>query len=1181
MAIFVSETQQHLEAVSLFLTEVQQLAPHYSLPTPALLRALHTLKGSANMADVHPVAELMGPLEGLVKDLYNFQQAVDWPLVQLLADSAVALYGILPALEAGDENASLKELPDLLARIDESRERLLAPQVAEQPVQVPEVAAVTDATPAPAEPADSRAPLLALMTDGLQGLVSAQQLFSHWRDSGEQPELEPLVKECDELSRAAGKAGEQPLADLSAKLGDALQVADLSAAGHRPPVVNTFASAHDALLAMIDAVAADQQSVAADEQLQALDALTNEMHRQPAESETAAAAEASQQQIQTDEPVDQPEAEPQELADDDIAEQQPEPEPVAEWQAEESPTATEGAVVAEESDDAALPGDDQETVAAEPAAEEETDLEQMGVEFEAAAAVPPEPVEPSEPVDAPAPAQQPEPTADDSQFDMEVLAIFLEETGELLETIDNSVYSWREEPAVSTWPDEIKRALHTFKGGARMAAQDELGDLSHDFESWLIESQQRATGDDGFFDELQGKLDQLHAGVRKLGESMSGTESQPEQSESDTGESPQFAGVAAELHKVVLPQLMTNDSDVKPPEEMVKVSAGLLDNLVNMAGETSISRGRVEQKISGFGFALDEMNTTIRRLQDQVRRLGIETEAQIIFRREQIEASSSNEEFDPLEMDRYSKLQQLSRSLMESASDLQDLKNTLGQNAKETETLLVQQGRINTDLQEGLMRSRMVPFGRLVPRLRRIVRQVSSELDKQVELDLINVEGEMDRSVLEKMLPALDHMLRNAIDHGIEDGDARQAAGKPEQGVISIDLAREGGDILIKLSDDGRGLDIDAIRKQAIKQGMMASEANLSDHEVVQFILEPGFSTSETVSHISGRGVGLDVVNAEVRQLGGAIAIRSEAGVGTEFQVRLPFTVSINRALMIEIGDDSYALPLTSIDGVVRLSPQQLEHFYNNPQLRYEYGGSEYSIRHLGSLLHDGVPPRISSEEQAIPLVLVRSEQQSYAVQVDRLVGSSEIVVKTLGAQFSTVPGLSGATVLGDGRVVVILDLLALLRTQRSTATTKVQWVEDAAASDAGSNVPSVMVVDDSVTVRKVTSRFLEREGFNVLTAKDGADAMRLLRDHDPDVMLLDIEMPRMDGFEVASRVRSMGRFQQLPIIMITSRTGEKHRERAAALGVNHYLGKPYREEDLRDAIDELLTVPAKQADPV
>ena len=613
------------------------------------------------------------------------------------------------------------------------------------------------------------------------------------------------------------------------------------------------------------------------------------------------------------------------------------------------------------------------------------------------------------------------------------------------------------------------------------------------------------------------------------------------------------------------------------PQEMVKVPAPLLESLVNLAGETSISRGRVEQQVSEFAFTLEEMDSTIVRLRDQVRRIGMETEAHVMFRQEQIEAMSTaetEEGFDPLEMDRYSQLQQLSRALLESASDLKDLKGTLADKARGAESQLLTQSRINTDLQERLMRTRMVPFSRIVPRLRRMVRQVSDELGKDVELIMANVDGEMDRSVMEQMLPPLEHMIRNSIDHGIESSEERRELGKPEAGVISVGLVREGGDILLQLSDDGRGLNVEAIRLRAIELGLMVEDSDLDHQEVIQFIFQSGFSTSKKVTHVSGRGVGMDVVNSQVRELGGSVQITTKKGEGSQFGVRLPFTVSVNRALMIEVGEDLFALPLNSVDGVVRISAKELEHYYRFPDARLEYGGSHYEVRYLGSLVSDELTPQVDMSTESALMVLVHSKTRSYAVQVDGLAGSSEIVVKSLGPQFSRVPGLSGATLLGDGRVVVILDLLALLRAQ-SASRAGVEVLK-AQGGVKQSTAPTVMVVDDSVTVRKVTGRFLEREGFNVSTARDGVEAMKLLQDQLPDVMLLDIEMPRMDGFEVARRVKGNDELKNIPIIMITSRTGEKHRDRAFALGVEQYLGKPYQEDTLLEAISELIGVTAE-----
>jgi len=613
----------------------------------------------------------------------------------------------------------------------------------------------------------------------------------------------------------------------------------------------------------------------------------------------------------------------------------------------------------------------------------------------------------------------------------------------------------------------------------------------------------------------------------------------------------------------------------RAPQELVKVPADLLEGLVNLAGETSIFRGRVEQQVSDFGFTLSEMEATIDRVRDQLRRLDTETQAQILSRYQAEAERAGYEDFDPLEMDRHSQLQQLSRALFESASDLLDLKETLAARNRDAETLLLQQARVNTELQEGLMRTRMVPFDRLVPRLRRIVRQVAGELGKQVEFVVGNADGEMDRTVLERIVAPLEHMLRNAVDHGIESVAQRRAAGKTEQGTIRLDLGREGGDIVLTLADDGGGIKLEAVKRKAIERGLMDADSDLTDHEILQFILEAGFSTAEKVTQISGRGVGMDVVHSEVKQLGGSMSIESTPGSGTTFLIRLPFTVSVNRALMVLSGEDLYAIPLNTIEGIVRVSPYELEAYYAPDAPRFEYAGQAYELRYLGDLLNNGQQPKLVGQSLPLPVILVRSSEHAVAVQVDSLAGSREIVVKSLGPQFAGVHGISGATILGDGRVVVILDLLATIRVLHAHLLNQLQprlagHVPTAAEAEAD-RPTLVMVVDDSVTVRKVTSRLLERNGMNVLTAKDGVDAISQLQEHSPDIMLLDIEMPRMDGFEVATLVRHDERLKGLPIIMITSRTGEKHRERAMSIGVNEYLGKPYQESLLLETIAQLV----------
>ena len=628
---------------------------------------------------------------------------------------------------------------------------------------------------------------------------------------------------------------------------------------------------------------------------------------------------------------------------------------------------------------------------------------------------------------------------------------------------------------------------------------------------------------------------------------------------------PQPAQVVAQADETESAQAEASPEKIeRSPQEMVRVGAGLLEELVNLAGENSILRARIEQGMSDFTGALDEMETTIDRLREQLRRLEIETETQVLFRKER-EDGPEYENFDPLEMDRYSQLQQLSRGLSESASDMLDLKDTLLFKARESETLLLQQARINTELQEGLMRTRMVPFNRLMPRLRRIVRQVAGELEKDVEFHVQNAEGELDRNLLERMVPPLEHMLRNAVDHGVEMPTERRNYGKSATGRIDLKLSREGGDVVIEISDDGAGIDVESVRAKAVEKGMCEANSILSDDDVMQFVLAPGFSTAKSVTQISGRGVGMDVVHSEVKQLGGSISISSNVGKGTRFVVRVPFTVSVNRALMVSVAEDQYAIPLNNIEGIVLLNPEELEDLHSSENATFEYAGVPYRPRYLGQYLgREYRGPQVG--QTSVPVVLVRSGDHAVAIHVDSVQGSREIVVKSLGPQFAGVGGISGATILGDGSVVVILDLLALIRAQRQFGRQQTNDV-------VGLGRPRcVMVVDDSVTVRKVTSRLLERQGMDVLVAKDGVEAVALLQERRPDVMLLDIEMPRMDGFEVARQVRHDERLDNLPIVMISSRTGEKHKEHANQLGVNKFLGKPFQENELLATIDELVT---------
>ncbi len=597
--------------------------------------------------------------------------------------------------------------------------------------------------------------------------------------------------------------------------------------------------------------------------------------------------------------------------------------------------------------------------------------------------------------------------------------------------------------------------------------------------------------------------------------------------------------------------------------EMARVDASLLDAMLNNAGEVSIFRARLEQQFSSIDFNLVELSRVVQRLKDQLRKLEIETEAQILHRH--VDEAPRRSDFDPLELDRYSTIQQYSRALGETASDVASIQGLLGNLTREAQNLLIQQGRIVSDLQEGLMRTRMVPFQRHVQRLTRIVRQSAAELGKRADLTVEGAAGEVDRQVLDRMLPPLEHLVRNSVVHGIETPAERAAAGKPEAGHIWLTLKREGSEVVITVRDDGAGINLHVVREKAVALGLVPPKQELSDEQAKQLILEPGFTTAGRVTQSAGRGVGMDVVATEVKKLGGALFIDSEEGRGVTFTIRLPFTLAISQALVVRAGDEYFALPLPTIEGVVRVPPAEVQRQLAGETAGFEYGGQLYRFQHLSTFVgNEPSPP--AEHDPAVPVILVRAGEHSTGIVTDELVGSREIVVKSVGPQVSGIRGISGATILGDGRICIILDVGALVRSDW-----RQQAPPDRVQSARADERVFALVVDDSITVRRVTQRLLERNGMRVMTAKDGLDAVGVLQDHVPDVILLDIEMPRMDGYEVASHVRNDPRLKDVPIIMITSRVGEKHRARAIELGVNDYLGKPYQETQLLQALEPML----------
>lgn len=758
----------------------------------------------------------------------------------------------------------------------------------------------------------------------------------------------------------------------------------------------------------------------------------------------------------------------------------------------------------------------------------------------------------------------------DIECDPEVAAIFCEEAAELLDAAQFALGEWNADVTSAGLIAALKRPLHTLKGGARMAGIAAMGDLAHELESLVVQVELglATSGDEARvivqqgLDELARMRDAVLAGLSVLPAPSLIAQIRQAAQPAEKSSSALFAPAEAlPLPPAPLPpgrepQLAAERSD------LARVRAELLDQLLNGVGETSIVRARTEQQLAAVEFNLGELSRTVTRLKEQLRKLELETEAQILNRHSTDADHYSN--FDPLELDRYSSIQQFSRALTESASDLGSLQQLLETMVADAQTQLEHQGRLISELQNGLMSTRMVPFQRHVQRLSRIVRQAAQDVGRPTELIIEGGSGELDRQVLERMLPPLEHMLRNAVVHGIEAPDVRQARGKELLGHIRINLRREGAEVIIELTDDGGGMDLAAIRDKGIQSGLIHATQEMSADELIQLVLEPGFSTAGSVTQQAGRGVGMDVVATEIKKLGGALHIDSLSGQGTRFTIKLPVTLATSHALVVRVGKEIYALPLPTLEGVTRLSREDVITHLHSDSASLMHAGSPYRIQPLAHLIGMEAS-QLPEQETALPLVLVRAGENSAALVADELIGSREIVVKPVGPQLASIRGISGATILNDGRVAVILDLGALVRGGRRGRS------QPLIASAPPDQRPLVMVVDDSITVRRVTQRLMERNGMRVLTARDGIDALALLQEHRPDILLMDIEMPRMDGYEVAAQVRTDPVHRDLPIIMITSRVGEKHRARAIELGVNEYLGKPYQESQLLAAIAPLV----------
>ncbi|HVO46159.1 MAG TPA: Hpt domain-containing protein [Steroidobacteraceae bacterium] len=1123
--IYARETNTHVATVRAYLArEASKPEPH---PIPEeVYRACHTLSGSSKMAQARHGIRLAEPLDHWLRRVFNSGLGLLNQDLALLGDCMLAMESVVSHLDEGTGYfQSHLVLQERIAQAEKTLDLRIAAATKEQ-TGIPR--------PAEEEPveegADFDPEVAAIFTEEATELIEfSEQALTDWRSEPGSAEYRSALKRpLHTLKGGARMAGIAAMGDLSHELESLVMQVDSASVEADDRMFEVIQASLDELARMREAVANGRRVAPARAMISRIHALTRPgsvSAEAAAHAPAASQSSALQQAAAVESPaapaasaVPAPAAHPAPAADASL-ESRPPSEP------EEIELTLEGPVLSETQFMRALDPDMMEAAETRLSqALSESDLPGEVIELSG------DSIEISGSTESPGAAPSPgAPESAEASGSPEVSA-----------TSESEAFAQRY-PATN-----VDQGVDQWHARAASADADEAAAVQP---AQPVES--AAVADSAFAPSttLSGAAaDDDEAPTVAV--SVNLTRSSERQAD-DAPQPPQAVPPGRE--------------PVAPAErqEMARVDAELLDKLLNISGEASIARSRMEQQLGSIDFNLGELSRTVTRLKEQLRNLEIETEAQILHRHE--DESSHRGDFDPLELDRYSSIQQFSRALAETANDVGSIQQLLENLGKEAQNILQQQARTITELQNGLMRTRMVSFQRHVQRLARIVRQAASDTNKRAELTVEGASGELDRQVLERMLPPFEHMLRNAVVHGIEKPSERVAAGKPETGRIVLELHREGAEVMVRLTDDGAGMNLQAIREKGAALGLIPPGRTLSDEDAMQLVLEPGFSTAGTITQQAGRGVGMDVVATEIKRLGGALHMETKPGHGTVFTIRLPFTLAISHALVVRTGDEFYALPLPTVEGVLRLSKAEVTAHLGRDAAAFDYGGQKYRFQHLATFV--GLEPSALPEQDVtIPVVLVRAGEHSTGLVADELVGSREIVVKSVGPQISSIRGISGATILGDGRIVIILDIGALVR-----AEWRGRSVQPVVAKDKSDKRIFAMVVDDSITVRRVTQRLLERNGMRVLTARDGMDAVTLLQENVPDVILLDIEMPRMDGYEVAAHVRNDPRLKDVPIIMITSRVGEKHRARAIELGVDDYLGKPYQEAQLLDAIAPLV----------
>ena len=705
----------------------------------------------------------------------------------------------------------------------------------------------------------------------------------------------------------------------------------------------------------------------------------------------------------------------------------------------------------------------------------------------------------------------------EDRLDPDLASTIQEETEELIPAIASCLADVAE--GKKGVANELHRLVHTLKGVAGMGGAMRTRSLIHRMETIMEEVKEGREIDLA-----------LHARLEDM-----------------------FLRVKSQMEALFRAEVASEAPAAQPAvSKVIRISAESVDRLFTEINEARLAASTLSGGTLTMRKKLREMDDNIGRVSRMSRDLEIQAETQIQSRKAQL--AETNEEFDPLEMDRFTLLQELSRLLTEAVSDVLDLQRDLTRMVSEQETNLAYQERSILEVHEGLHKVRLVSVdATLNDRLHKVTLSAAKELGKSVGFSLSGGRVALDRALLDKIVVPLEHLIRNSVAHGIELPDERREKGKSSSGQIRVAVQQEAGRVLFVVEDDGAGLNVERIRAKAIEKGLWEASRAMDEKQATDVICSPGFSTAEKLTQLAGRGVGMDVVRSEVLAMGGRFDLASRTGRGLRATIQVPTTVAAASVMVVEAGGETWSVPIEVVDDLMVLRGEALVNARQQHAL--VLGQEKIPFARLDLLMGINDPSVVSGE--SAPILLLREGERRVAVEVAKLRQVAEVPLRSLGKLWLKIPGIVGSTLLPDGRASFLVDPLRAPWGQQAIETSL------AGAEALLHRAPMVLVVDDSITVRKVAAKFLERHGFEPVLAKDGQEALELLAQLQPAAMLLDVEMPRMDGFDCAKSVRENPRHKDLPIIMITSRTADKHRDRAFSLGVNEYMGKPFREEEL------------------